>query len=111
VWAARMRRYNYMITVRGCITEDHTAALEDAQDWHNKWAFPIYDTTTELRWGTIEYEFDDRLRANRDQGRTTFNGGTRVRATTARLHSEQRNLPKLPLLPVSPTLLYYGEAF
>ena len=72
---------------------------------------PIYDTTTELRWGTIEYEFDDRLRVRRDQGRTTFDPGTRVRATTERLHTEQTNLPRLPLLPVSPTLLYYGEVF
>lgn len=111
LWAARMRRYNYRITVAGCITEDHTAAIDDAQDWHNKWAFPIYDTTTELRWGTIEYEFDDRLRVRRDQGRTTFDPGTRVRATTERLHTEQTNLPRLPLLPVSPTLLYYGEVF
>lgn len=111
LWAARMRRYNYKITVRGCITEDHTAAVEDAQDWHDKWAFPIYDTETELRWGTIEYEFDERLRVRRDQGRTTLDTGSDVRATTERLHTERTNLPKVPLLPVSPTLLYYGEVF
>ncbi len=111
LWAARMRRYNYRITVRGCITEDHTAQIEDAQDWSNKWAFPIYTSATELTWGTIEYQFDDRLRVNRDQDPTNFNSTTNVRNSANRLYTPQANLPKLPLLPVSPTLLYYGEAF
>ena len=111
LWAASMRRYNYRITVRGCITEDHTAAIEDVQDWSNKWAFPIYTSETELTWGTIEYEFDERLRVRRDQGLTVLDPGTAERTTDARLYSPQANLPRLPLLPVSPTLLYYGEAF
>ena len=113
VWAARMRRYNYRITVRGCITEDHTAEVDDLQDWCNKWAFPIYDAgSLALSWGTVDYEFDDRLRVVRDQGLTSLDATPtrRLRVTSSRLHTPQANLPKLPLLPVSPTLLYYGEA-
>ena len=113
VWAARMRRYNYRITVRGCITEDHTAEVDDLQDWCNKWAFPVYDAgTMALTWGTIDYEFDERLRIVRDQGLTSLDATDtrRLRVTSSRLHTPQANLPKLPLLPVSPTLLYYGEA-
>ncbi len=111
LWAARMRRYNYRITVRGCITEDHTASVEDVQDWSNKWAFPIYTSDTDLTWGTIEYEFDERLRVKRDQGLTALDTSTGERTTDNVLHSPQANLPRLPLLPVSPTLLYYGEVF
>jgi hypothetical protein len=113
LWAARMRRYNYRITVRGCITEDHTAEVDDLHDWSNKWAFPIYDADTmALSWGTIDYEFDERLRIVRDQGLTSLDDTPtrRLRVTSSRLHTPQANLPKLPLLPVSPTLLYYGEA-
>lgn len=107
LWATRMLRYNYRITVRGCITEDHTANVEDVADWSNKWAFPIYSDGSTLGWGTIEYEFDDRLRVPRDQGITSLSGD--VRSTTQRISSPQANLPKLPLLPVSDSLLYYGE--
>lgn len=111
VWAARMRRYNYRITVRGCITEDHTAQIEDVQDWTNKWAFPIYADADTLSWGSIEYEFDERLRIARHQGQTTLDTATNTRRTAQQVYTPQANLPKLPLLPVSPTLLYYGEAF
>jgi len=109
LWGVRMRRYNYNITVCGCITEDHTAEIEDAQDWSNKWAYPRYGSATTLDWGTVEYQFDERLRVARDQGTTSLSGG--VRSSSVRPYTPQANLPKLPLLPVSPTLLYYGEAF
>lgn len=109
LWATRMLRYNYRITVRGCITEDHTANVEDVAEWSNKWAFPIYSDGETLSWGTVEYEYDDRLRVSRDHGITNLNPATDVRTTGQRIYTPQSNRPKIPLLPVSPSLLYYGE--
>ncbi|MEI6501263.1 MAG: hypothetical protein WCP21_09595, partial [Armatimonadota bacterium] len=42
LYAARFRRYNYEITVRGAITEDHTAPIGAVQTWTTRWAYPIY---------------------------------------------------------------------
>lgn len=108
LYAARFARYNYEITVRGAITEDHTAPLEAAQTWMERWAYPIYSGTGDnlsLAWGTIRYEFDERLRMNREQSPTALNGAVRSGAMGATVQS---SLPKLPCLPSSPTLIYAG---
>lgn len=109
LYAARFRRYNYELVVRGSITEDHTAPLDAVQDWTRKWAYPIYtpaNTGLSLAWGSIRYEFDERLRISRDQSLTTLSGT--VRSATALGASPESNLPKLPCLPSSSTLIYGG---
>jgi hypothetical protein len=112
LYAARARRYNYEITVRGCITEDHTADLDSSQEWTRKWAFPIYSadgTTLSLSWGSLRYEFDERLRMNRDQSLTTLTGTVRQASEIAT--TPESRLPKLPCLPSSPTLHYRGGTY
>lgn len=107
--AARFGRYNYELTVTGTINEDHTAPLEAVQLWTARWAYPVYGRqggALSLAWGTISYKFDERLRMNRDQARTALVGGVRSAATM--LASPESNLPKLPCLPSSPTLIYAG---
>lgn len=105
--AARFRRYNYEITVRGTITEDHTAPLGAAQTWTNRWAYPIYSADgSTLTWGTIRYQFDERLRMNREQAPTRLSGTDR--RSDQVLQTPQSVLPKLPCLPSSSTLIYTG---
>jgi len=104
-FARRMRRYNYDICVRGTITEAFHAEPEAVRDWSDKWAYPVGAGG----WGTIRYEFDESLRRARDQAITTLSGNQRVAAAV--LATEQANLPVLPLLPVSPDLVFYGEGW
>jgi hypothetical protein len=109
LYAARFRRYNYEITVRGAIVEDHTAPIGAVQTWTNRWAYPVYQGTAAnptLTWGTLRYQFDDRLRVNRDQALTTLTGSTRSSGSI--LTTPESMLPKLPCLPSSPTLIYTG---
>lgn len=107
LYAARFRRYNYEITVRGAITEDHTAPLGAVQTWTNRWAYPVYNEDgTSLIWGTIRYQFDERLRLDRDQAPTTLSGT--VRSSSTLPDTPRYLLPKLPCLPSSPTLIYTG---
>jgi hypothetical protein len=109
LYAARFRRYNYEITVRGCITQDHTAPLDMVQDWTRKWAYPVYSgsgNALALTWGTLRYEFDERARISRDQSLTTLTGA--VRSASTLTVSPESSLPKLPCLPSSPTLIYSG---
>jgi hypothetical protein len=109
LYAARFRRYNYEITVRGSITQDHTAPLDMVQDWTRKWAYPIYSGSggsLTLTWGGIRYEFDERVRVSRDQSLTDLVGT--VRRASVLTVSPESSLPKLPCLPSSPTLIYSG---
>ncbi|MGD9495062.1 MAG: hypothetical protein AB7Y46_02005 [Armatimonadota bacterium] len=100
--AVENRRYNYQITFTGTIAENFTASVEAAQDWTDKLAWPAayagntIDTLSQ--WGTIQYHFDETLRLAR------FHGPVAEPAHPA------ANLPRMPLLPVSPDLAYYGEA-
>ncbi|MBU0608522.1 MAG: hypothetical protein KKI08_11595 [Armatimonadetes bacterium] len=107
LYAARFRRYNYEIVVRGAITEDHTAPLEAQQTWMTRWAFPIYSGSggsLSLIWGSVRYEFDERLRQARDQSPATLTGV--VRRSASDPDNVQGLLPKLPCLPASSTLMY-----
>ena len=109
LYAARFQRYNYEIVVRGTITEDHTAPLEAQQTWMTRWAFPIYSgsgSSLSLAWGSIRYEFDERLRQARNQSPAALTGT--VRRSASDPNDVQGLLPKLPCLPASPTLMYAG---
>jgi len=100
--AVENRRYNYKITFNGTIAENFTAPVEAAQDWTDKMAYPAAYAGATIgtlsQWGTIEYEFDETLRLARFHG-----------AVVDPTHPAA-NLPRVPLLPVSPDLVYYGEA-
>jgi hypothetical protein len=95
------RRYNYKVTFKGTIAENFTASVEAAQGWTDRLAYPAQyggDTIADLeRWGTIEYSFDESLRV------------TRLHSTASDPTNPAANQPRLPLLPVSPDLVYYGE--
>lgn len=93
------RRYNYRVTFIGTIAENFTASVEAARDWTDKLAHPAeYDGSGNLdRWGTIEYVFDDTLRL------------VRFHSTVTDPTHPAANQPRLPLLPVSPDLVYYGD--
>lgn len=109
LYAARFRRYNYEIVVRGAITQDHTAPLEAEQVWMTRWAFPIYTgsgNNLTLVWGSIRYEFDERLRMARDQFPANLTGA--IRRSPRGPENILGLLPKLPCLPTSPTLIYGG---
>ncbi len=107
--AVRFRRYNYKITFKGAIAENFTARVGAVRGWTDRTAFPEAYTGGALsQWGTIKYIFDESLRIARDQALTTLVGVDRSSPDV--LASAQSNLPKLPLLPVSPDLVYYGEA-
>ncbi len=104
-----MRRYNYDIAVRGAITENFHADPEMVQVWSDRWAWP---NGSNSGWNTIRYEFDEAMRAPRFLLATALSGNARMTATPAAIpptQAEQANLPKLPLLPVSQDLIFYGE--
>lgn len=97
------RRYNYRITFVGTIAENFTASVEAAQGWTDRLAYPgeWVETGADVwelgQWGTIEYIFDESLRS------------ARFPASVSTPTNPAANLPRLPLLPVSPDLVYYGE--
>jgi hypothetical protein len=92
------RRYNYKLTFVGTIAENFTASVEAAQDWSDKMSYPErYEGGELAEWGSIDYIFDDTLRI------------ARFDSTVSNATNPAANLPRLPLLPVSPDLVYYGE--
>jgi hypothetical protein len=109
--AIEYRRYNYEITIRGAITENYTAPAEAAREWMDKWAYPVWLDANTVCWATLHYEFDESLRAGRDQPPGLVPAGSNVRICFSNPRSSAWNLPRLPLLPVSPSLIYYGQAW
>lgn len=109
--AVRNRRYNYRITFNGTIAENFTASVEAAHDWTDKLAYPArYEggTIADLaRWGSIEYTFDETLRMARFHSAASAPSAS-IPAGSNPTHPAA-NLPRLPLLPVSPDLVYYGD--
>lgn len=114
--ARHFRRYNYDICVRGAITENFRAEPEMVREWSDKWAWPIPGGG----WATIRYEFDESLRDNRDprdlristlsgSDRFTHSASQRLPGLVGLSASPRSNLPRLPLLPVSPDLIFFGE--
>jgi len=110
----RYRRYNYDILVRGMITENFTAPVSAVYDWTNKWAYPGTDlpevaaapggdpVANDLP--SIRYLFDSSLRQARDRFDPGTGGPWCARGTA------EADLPTVPHLPVSPKLVYFGEA-
>ncbi|MCD6350481.1 MAG: hypothetical protein J7M26_00055 [Armatimonadetes bacterium] len=109
------RRYNYDITVRGAITQNYTAPPEAEWRWRDKWAYPSTwvngGGTWHTCWGTIRYEYDETLRAGRDQPLGQVTNGTNVRVCGPGPTPPTWNMPRVPVLPVSPSLIYYGQAW
>jgi len=107
--AARFLRYNYDLEIRGAIAENFHASPAAWREWQDRWAYPQYfesGGTTYLAWGTIRYRYDETLLANRAEPPTLMSGNLRY-ASSALFH-EGVNLPKLPLLPTCPGLIYHG---
>lgn len=110
------RRYNYEITVRGTIVENYTAPPAAVRDWLDKWAYPVWPAADRLCWSSIRYEYDESLRAGRDQPPTSLVGNVRV-SNANPLYDPSAdvplawNLPRVPVLPVCPDLIFFGEGF
>jgi hypothetical protein len=103
--AAAYLRYNYDIVVNGAITECFTAPVDAVYEWTNKWAYPGSGGSLP----SIRYTFDSSVRAARDRGGAGSTSGV-LGAPIVRRSTDSANLPRLPLLPVSPDLVYYGES-
>lgn len=93
-------RYNYDVEIRGAITENFHPSPAVVREWQEKWAYPAG-----AAWNSIRYVYDETLLAARTQPLTTLSGVVRS-SPIASWHS---NTVKVPLLPASPDLLYYGE--
>ncbi|MCX7598402.1 MAG: hypothetical protein N2512_05985 [Armatimonadetes bacterium] len=110
------KRYNYEITVRGTIVENYTAPPAAVRDWTDKWAYPVWPALDRLCWSSIRYEYDESLRAGRDQPPTSLVGNVRV-SNLDPLYNPSAdipvawNMPRVPVLPVCPDLIFFGEAF
>ncbi len=95
-------RYNYDVEIRGAITENFHPGPAVVREWQEKWAYPAG-----ADWNSIRYIYDETLLAARTQPLTTLSGVVRFSPlANASWHS---NTVKVPLLPASPDLLYYGE--
>jgi len=102
-------RYNYDITVNGMVTENFAAPVDAVREWTDKWSYPNpkWATDADDPLPSITYTFDSSIRAARDYGL----GGAGVTGGTPDVlrSTDSANLPRMPLLPVSPDLVYYGE--
>ncbi len=108
--AARFRRLNYDLEIRGAIAENYHADPAAWREWQDRWAYPQYfDSlgTPTLAWGTIRYYYDETLLAGRVEPATTLTG-TNIRYGSGAPMVAGANLPKLPLLPTCPGLIYRG---
>lgn len=111
--AVRYRRYNYDLEIRGAIAENFHAPAAAWRQWQDLWAYPQYfdlSGTPALAWGTVRYHFDETLRAPRAQSATHLDTttGQPLRYADNDLPNPGINLPKLPLLPTCPGLIYRG---
>ncbi len=113
--AVEYRRYNYQITVRGAITQNYTAPPEAVREWMDKWSYPsdwLEDAGNWYPcWGSLQYVYDETLRAGRDQPFGEVPNGSNVRICAVGPTPPAWNMPRLPVLPVSPSLIYYGQAW
>ncbi len=103
--ARRFLRYNYDIEVRGAITENFHPGPAAVREWQEKWAFPAGGGSD--AWNSIRYVYDETILAAREQAPTELVGTRRqTDAAYGVVATNAANLPKCPLLPVSPDLLY-----
>jgi len=94
-------RYNYDVEIRGAITENFHPQPAVVREWQEKWAYPSTGATP---WNSIRYVYDETLRASRGQVPTELAAWRYCPNSGPAL-----DLVKVPLLPASPDLLYYGE--
>jgi hypothetical protein len=111
--ADRFRRLNYDIEIRGAITEDFHASPAAWGMWQDQAAYPQYfkdpsSNNTLLAWGTIDYIYDETMLASRVEPPTQLTG-TNIRYGTEAPSAPGTNLPKFPLLPACPGLIYQGS--
>lgn len=100
---ARLKRYNYRVTVNGAIAVNSWATPMEMADWTDKWSYPpnqvrqsdgtlsdsaLGGTTIFNEYGSVRYRYDWGLRSNA---------------------AGRPNLVHLPALPASPGLVYVGE--
>ncbi len=100
-------RYNYDIIVNGSITENFTAPPDAVYEWTEKWAVSAQAPGGGVL--SITYVFDSATRASRDRGGAGAASGTLAAPLVGR-STPSANLPRIPNLPVSPGLVYFGEA-
>jgi hypothetical protein len=109
--ADRFLRLNYDLEIRGAITEDFHAAPAAWEIWQDHAAYPQYfkdgSGNETLAWGTINYVYDETMLASREEPPTLLNAAN-VRYGTAAPADAGTNLPKFPLLPACPGLIYQG---
>ena len=105
--AGAYMRYNYEIIVNGSITENFTAPPDAVYEWTEKWA--VSDQALGGGVMSITYRFDSATRASRDRGGAGEVSGTLAAPLVGR-STPSANLPRIPNLPVSPDLVYFGEA-
>ena len=99
-------RYNYDLTVRGSITESFTAPVDAVYEWTDKWSCNTPLSDGSLR--SLTYIYDGSVREARDRGGQGATSGN-LGAPLLHRSTESANLPRVPLLPVSADLLYFGE--
>lgn len=87
---ARLKRYNYRITINGAISVNNLPSLDEQAAWAEKWVYPDGGAGEAMfnDYDSIVYRYDWGLRA----------------PSTLR-----PNLPRLPALPAAPGLIYAGE--
>lgn len=110
-YMARYRRLNYDLEIRGAIAENFHADPAAWRQWHDHWAYPQYfdgGAGPALAWGTITYRYDETMLASRVEPQTQL-GGANVRYAEESPTAGGANLPKLPLLPTCPGLIYRGS--
>jgi len=101
-------RYNYDIEIRGAITENFHPGPAVVREWQEKWAWPYTDPSSSVfHWNSIRYIYDETLLASRGQVPTELVGVRRYCPPASA--GPSLDLVKVPLLPASPDLLYYGE--
>ncbi len=101
----RFLRYNYDIEIRGAITENFHPGPAAVREWQEKWAWPVGGGSA--AWNSIRYVYDETILAARHQAPTELAGTRRqTGAAYGVVPTNAANLPKHPLLPVSPDLLY-----
>jgi hypothetical protein len=110
--ADRFRRLNYDIEILGAITEDFQAPPAAWGMWQDQAAYPQYipgtgGGTPTLAWGTIEYIYDETMLASRVEPPTQLTSAN-IRYGTQAPSAPGTNLPKFPLLPACPGLIYQG---
>ncbi len=99
---ARLKRYNYRITINGAIAVNQMPSLMEVGEWADKWCYPA----DQVR------QSDFTMDTSALSGATLFNdyGTIRYRYDWGlRTKANRINRLRLPALPASPGVIYVGE--